>query len=795
MSNGTYSSSARNRARSDDSSQSPSHPGSDWAHRDRRALSDHAPDFLLLLDLEGTILAANRPFPDLSMEHMVGHRIASLLPIRFRQDLNTCLQRVIDRRIQDRCEIEFRTENGRIWSLEVRVAPVVTEPGLSALAVSCSNVTEQRHTIRALKRSEARYRNLIETQTEFIVRWLPDGTHTFVNDAYCRFFDQPRDAILGTSLFQRVHERDRDTVRAKIAGLSATQPTAMDEHRVVTPDGVVYWQEWMDQGIFDEEGILVEIQSVGRDISERRRAEEQLRQSEERYLLLTEAISDVIWTMDLDQQITYVSPSVRRLLGYEPGAVPGLDLSQLLAPGSFPLARDTLLEELRFEQEIETGNSRTRTLDLELVHKNGSPLWCEVKMTLLRDNQGRPKAVLGVARDISSWKDAQEALVESEERLRRAQRLEAVGQLAGGIAHDFNNLLTVIIGNVELMARELSPRDELRGQIDEVSKAARRAASLTRQLLAFSRKQMMVPEVLTFNTVVCDMTNMLRRLVGENIELETELEPELDWVKADPSQLELVLVNLAVNARDAMPDGGRLTIETANERLDPSYSDGNYEVIEGPYSMLAVTDTGRGIPTHDQSRIFEPFFTTKEVGKGTGLGLSTVYGIVKQSGGYIWVDSEPNKGTRFRIYLPRIDKATTQERPVTEQTRHSPGTETILLVEDEDGVRSLASKILESIGYRVIAAANGDQALRLLDGMQDPLHLLLTDVIMPGMSGAKLAEEAMAARPDLRVLFVSGHSDDVLTHHGELDPETNFLEKPFTPDGLANKVREVLDDL
>ena len=795
MSNGTYSSSAPNDARSDDSSRSPSRPGSDWAHRERRALSDHAPDFLLLLDLEGTILAANRPFPDLSMEQMVGHRIASLLPIRFRNDLNSCLQRVIDREIQDRCEIEYRTENGRIWSLEVRVAPVLTEPGLSALAVSCSNVTEQRHTIRALKRSEARYRSLIETQTEFIVRWLPDGTHTFVNDAYCRFFDQPRDAILGTSLFPRVHERDRHTVRAKIAGLSATKPTAMDEHRVVTADGVVYWQEWMDQGIFDEEGILVEIQSVGRDISERRRAEEKLRQSEERYLLLTEAISDVIWTMDLDQQITYVSPSIRRLLGYGPGEVPGLDLSQLLAPGSFPLARDTLLEELRFEKEIETGNSRTRTLDLELVHKNGAPLWCEVKMTLLRDDQGRPKAVLGVARDISSWKDAQEALVESEERLRRAQRLEAVGQLAGGIAHDFNNLLTVIIGNVELMARELSPRDELRGQIDEVSKAARRAASLTRQLLAFSRKQMMVPEVLTFNTVVCDMSNMLRRLVGENIELETELEPVLDWVKADPSQLELVLVNLAVNARDAMPDGGRLTIETANERLDPSYSDGNYEVIEGPYSMLAVTDTGRGIPTHDQSRIFEPFFTTKEVGKGTGLGLSTVYGIVKQSGGYIWVDSEPNKGTRFRIYLPRIDKATTQERPVTEQTGHSPGTETILLVEDEDGVRTLASKILENIGYRVIAAANGDQALRMLDGMQDPLHLLLTDVIMPGMSGAKLAEEALAARPDLRVLFVSGHSDDVLTHHGELDPETNFLEKPFTPDGLANKVREVLDDL
>ena len=794
MSEGSFSSKPKGGALPLGSSAPPRTPDSDWAHQEKRALAENAPDYLLMLDLEGVVLVANRPLPDLDLAAMIGHKLSSLLPIRFRRDLTECLQRVMDRKIQDRCEVEYRAHNGQTWTLEIRVAPVLTGQSLSSLAVSCSNITEQRHTIRALTRSEARYRSLVETQTEFIVRWLPDGTHTFVNDAYCRFFDQPRDAILGTSLFQRVHEQDRDRVRAKITSLSTATPTATDEHRVLTPDGLASWQEWIDHGFFDEDGVLLEIQSVGRDVSARRRAEEQLRQSEERFLLLTGAIADVIWTMDLDQQLTYASPSVWRLLGYRPDELPGVDLGQLLAADSFPLARDTLLEELRFENEVETGLSRTRTLDLELVHKNGTPLWCEVKMTLLRDEKRRPTGILGVARDISSWKDAQEALVESEERLRRAQRLEAVGQLAGGIAHDFNNLLTVIIGNVELMARQLSPRDDLRGQIDEVSKAARRAASLTRQLLAFSRKQMMVPEVLTFNTIVCDMSNMLRRLVGENIELETELDPKLDWVNADPSQLELVLVNLAVNARDAMPDGGRFTIETANVRLDPSFSDGNYEVIEGPYSMLAVTDTGRGIPTHDQSRIFEPFFTTKEVGKGTGLGLSTVYGIVKQSGGYIWVDSEPSKGTRFRIYLPRIDKADTHERPAAELEGQSPGTENILLVEDEDGVRALACKILENSGYHVIAAENGAQALRILDGMQKPLHMLLTDVVMPGLSGAKLAEAALAARPDLKVLFISGHSDDVLTHHGELDPETNFLEKPFTPDALANKVRQILDD-
>jgi PAS domain S-box-containing protein len=466
MGKGTTSSNKETDPFASESSPSSRRPIPDWAHRDKRVLAEQAPDYLLLLDLQGVILIANRPLPDLTIEEMAGHELSSLLPIRFRRDLTDCLRRVIDRKLQDRCEVEYRAQNGRVWTLEVRVGPIFEERHLTSLAVSCSNVTEQRHTIRALQRSEARYRSLIETQTEFIVRWLPDGTHTFVNDAYCRFFGQTRDAILGTSLFQRVHEEDRERVRAKIGSLSTAHPTAVDEHRVLTAGGAAYWQEWIDRGIFDEDGLLVEVQSVGRDISERRRAEEQLRQSEERYLLLTEAISDVIWTMDLDQRLTYVSPSVRRLLGYQPDDLPGLDLSQLLAAGSFPLARDTLLEELRFQQEIETGQTRTRTLDLELVHKNGTPLWCEVKMTLLRDEKGRAKGVLGVARDISSWKDAQEALVESEDRLRRAQRLEAVGQLAGGIAHDFNNLLTVIIGNVELIAaatRRASQSDR-RGQ-------------------------------------------------------------------------------------------------------------------------------------------------------------------------------------------------------------------------------------------------------------------------------------------------------------------------------------------
>lgn len=414
-------------------------------------------------------------------------------------------------------------------------------------------------------------------------------------------------------------------------------------------------------------------------------------------------------------------------------------------------------------------------------------------MSLLRDRDGTPNGILGVARDISSWREAQEALVESEERLRRAQRLEAVGQLAGGIAHDFNNLLTVIIGNIELMLKELPPGDMLRSHADEVNKAADRAASLTRQLLAFSRKQMMVPKLLNLNSVVREMVTMLSGLLGENIELKTSLFPALGRIKADPSQIELALVNLAVNARDAMADGGRLIIETANAHLDPSQGEGDFTVIEGPYVMLAVSDTGRGIEEAQQEKIFEPFYTTKEVGKGTGLGLSTVYGIVKQSNGYIWLHSHPGQGARFEIYLPRVEGEHAVESDTKKVEQVAAGEERILLVEDEPSVRSLTKRILKTKGYQVDEAPNGDRALEILSDPSREYELLLSDVIMPGMSGATLAQRAQEIRPELKVLFISGHSDDMLTRHGRLDSPANFLEKPFTSDGLGTKVREVLD--
>jgi signal transduction histidine kinase/ActR/RegA family two-component response regulator len=390
-------------------------------------------------------------------------------------------------------------------------------------------------------------------------------------------------------------------------------------------------------------------------------------------------------------------------------------------------------------------------------------------------------------------KRAEEALRNSEEQLRQAQKLEAIGMLAGGIAHDFNNLLTVIGGYSDLTLVQLREEDPLRSNINEVKKAAERAAGLTRQLLAFSRKQVLQPKVLDLNAVVSELEKLLRRLIGEDIGFRTVLESTLGSVKADPGQIEQIIMNLAVNARDAMPRGGKLTIETKNVDLDEYYAKKHIAVIPGPYVMLAVSDTGTGMDQQTQARIFDPFFTTKETGKGTGLGLSTVYGIVKQSGGNIWVYSEVGRGTTFKVYLPRVDEGAEEYKRSAETQVDFRGPETVLVAEDEEMVRKLACKVLEMSGYRVLEAANGGAALLICERHNEPIHLLITDVIMPEMSGRELADRLAQLRPEMKVLYMSGYTDNAIVHHGVLNEGASFIQKPFATHALARKVREVLD--
>jgi signal transduction histidine kinase/CheY-like chemotaxis protein len=394
------------------------------------------------------------------------------------------------------------------------------------------------------------------------------------------------------------------------------------------------------------------------------------------------------------------------------------------------------------------------------------------------------RARLVLARDVTEHRRL-------ETQLRQLQKMEGIGRLAGGIAHDFNNVLGVILGYGDRLLRRL-PEDE-RKEIREVMKAAEHAATLTRQLLSFSRKQVLEPRILDPNVVVQEIEGMLRRIIGEDIHLVTVLRQRGGAIKADPGQLHQVIMNLAINARDAMPNGGTLTIETADTELDESYAAEHLEVCPGPYVMLAVSDTGIGMDRETQSRIFEPFFTTKEAGKGTGLGLATVYGIVKQSGGHLWVYSELGHGTTFKVYLPRVANAAEGAQAPAASNPLPKGTETILLVEDDESLRDLAREILEEQGYAVLKASTGKMALELAEEHAGPIHLVMTDLVMPGMSGRELAERVTKRRLESRVLFMSGYTDDALERQGILEGNAAFVGKPFTLDGLLRKVREVLD--
>ena len=434
---------------------------------------------------------------------------------------------------------------------------------------------------------------------------------------------------------------------------------------------------------------------------------------------------------------------------------------------------------------MESGQSKIRYEEPQTT-PDGRTIWLRTSKVPLRDASGKIIGVLGIYDDITQLK-------ELEEQYRQAQKMEAVGQLAGGVAHDFNNLLTAILASTDLLLETLPAYHPGREDALETRKAALRAADLTRQLLAFGRRQVLQPRVLDVNELVDNLGKMLRRLIGEDIDLRTELPPDLGAVRADPGQLEQVIMNLAINARDAMPNGGKLTIETANVLLDDAYVATHTVVLPGPYVMIAGSDTGVGMDAATKARVFEPFFTTMEKGKGTGLGLSTVYGIVKQSGGYVWVYSEPGLGTAFKIYLPRVE-GTAEPVLASGSVSQSPrGTETVLLCEDQQEVRSLTHRILVAHGYDVLVAASGEEAVELAQAWPGAIDLLLTDVVMPGMSGPKLVRQLAPIQPAMKVLYVSGYADEAIVRHRVVEPGMAFLQKPFTSDLLARKIREVLE--
>jgi two-component system, cell cycle sensor histidine kinase and response regulator CckA len=678
--------------------------------------------------------------------------------------------------------IEFRwvAKDGHEVCVESRFAVVTDNEGRAAgLRGVITDITERKRAEEQLRESEERYRVVAETATDVIITIDENSNILFANGAVERVFGYAVSELLDKQLTMLMPEYLRHVHEAAIGNYVQTGRKHINWESVELPglhrSGRKIPLE-ISFGEFTRNGRRF-FTGIARDITERKRVEHELSKSEERYRDIVENAHDIIYSHDLQGNYTSINNAGVQISGYSREEALSMNLVQAVAPESLEKAREMIARKLAGET--------VTAYELEIVAKNGHHVAVEVNSKLVFQD-GAPVGVQGIARDVTERKQL-------EEQFRQSQKMEGIGQLAGGIAHDFNNLLTAITGYSELSMKRLRAEDPLLSNLQEIKKAGDRAATLTRQLLAFSRKQVLQPKVLDLNAVVSDLEKMLRRLIGEDIELRTVLEPQVGSIKVDPGQIEQIIMNLAVNARDAMPQGGKLIIETKNIILDDEYARTHIAVTPGPFVMLAVSDSGTGIDPQTQSRMFEPFFTTKEVGKGTGLGLSTVYGIVKQSNGNIWVYSEVGVGTTFKIYLPRTDESLQVYKRESDPEEFLRGTETVLLAEDEDVVRKLACHVLRLYGYQVLEAADGNDALLICESHPAPIHLLITDVIMPAMSGRALASRVTELRPDMQVLYMSGYTDNAIVHHGVLDEGTNFIQKPFSTDVFAIRVREILN--
>jgi PAS domain S-box-containing protein len=677
-------------------------------------------------------------------------------------------------------EVDYTENDGRETTWLATSVPLRDDGGAVKYVVGVSlDITQRKQAERALAESERNYRQLIETQTDLVTRFRPDTAMTFVNPAYCRYHGQPSEALLGTKWIEQVYADDRPAIEQFLAQLTPENPSGACEHRVMLAGGEIRWQQWSDTARFDAGGRVVEYQSVGRDVTARKLAEQQLHESERRMRHLVESAGVVPYTWDIEsERYSYIGPQVERLFGHSPAQwIDTEKWVQTLHPEDRARVECKLREFLRQPCD--------GSMEYRMLRPDGGVVWVRDIIQIETDEHGR-KVGYGTVVDVTDSK-------QREGQLLQAQKMEAVGQLTSGIAHDFNNLLMIVTVNLDMLLPRLDPADPLARELAEGALVAGLdGGELTRQLLTYARKQPMQAVPVDLNALVTRSVGLLRRTLSKLVDIETELAEDLWPLESDPAQLEAALTNLAINARDAMPMGGRLTIATANRHFEAQGGAANGELKPGDYVVLTVADTGSGIPPDIIGRVFEPFFTTKAVGKGSGLGLSMIYGFAKQSEGHVEIESEVDRGTSVRLYLPRSTRVPERAPAVVRRSEPTAAAgELILVVEDNATVRKSVVRQLQKLGYRTLEAEDGQEALAILD--RDPrIDLLFSDVVMPGgLSGRQLAAAVRRKRPHIKILLTSGFPDKAGDARAGERKEP-VLGKPYRQRDLALKLREIL---
>ena len=679
-----------------------------------------------------------------------------------------------------------RAKDGRVYPVEIRANHVVFD-GREYRCAFATDITERKRMEQSLRQSEGFQRTLLQTIPDLI--WLKDtnGAYLACNAMFERFFGAREEDIVSKTDYDFVEKNVADLFREHDRKtIAADRPTINEEWITFAADGHRVLLETIKTPMFDNQGKLIGVLGIGRDISERKKAENALRESEERFRRALENIPDMVVIYDSDLRIKYINEAATILTDRSRSDFIGKHEYEIWPQEIYAKYMPTL------QKTLDTGCIQSIETELQLADNRLSYL--QITYIPLLGEKGNVREILGITHDLTEQKEAEADRTTYEAKIRQSQKLESIGRLAGGVAHDFNNMLSVILGYGELAMELADPSQQLHAALQEIILAAQRSADITRQLLAFARKQAISPKVLDINKTVAGMNKMLQRLIGENIDLAW-FPGEAVWpVMIDPGQIDQILANLCVNARDAISDVGKVTIETDNVEFNEAYCSHHLGSLPGEYVLLAVSDNGCGMDAETLDNIFEPFFTTKESGKGTGLGLATVYGIVNQNKGYINVYSEPGQGTTFKIYLPRHR---TKVDFLPENGKDQPverGYETILLVEDESAILGMTTMMLERLGYRVVASGTPGEAIRLAQEYAGEIHLLVTDVIMPEMNGRDLAKRILSIHPHLKCLFMSGYTANVIAHHGVLDEGVNYIQKPFLRERLGAKVREALDE-